>query len=121
MTAEEDHEAALSAWAESDAPQVHPGATMHRGEDARATARTLLEDAIEGDPAGGELVSTPRGRGRPRLNPELGPDERQPTWNVRMPLELDTAMRARAKVEGRPLSEVIRQAATEYLDAHQAS
>ncbi|MFS0700274.1 ribbon-helix-helix protein, CopG family [Cellulomonas sp. 179-A 4D5 NHS] len=120
MSTEEDREAALSAWAASDAPQVHPGATTHRGEDARAAARALLEGATEDDPEGRELVRAARGRGRPRLNPDLEPGE-GPVWTVRTPVELDAAMRARAKAERRPLSEILRQAAAEYLAVHEAS
>jgi hypothetical protein len=38
-----------------------------------------------------------------------------------MPISLDPAMREQAKSEGWPLSEVVRQAAPQYLTAHHAS
>jgi hypothetical protein len=67
------------------------------------------------------MVERVRGRGRPRLNPALDPGQSGPLWNIRMTVEIDAAMRAQAKREGRPLSEVVRQAATEYLTSHPAS
>jgi len=39
-------------------------------------------------------------------------------WKVRATRALDEAMRARAAAEGRNLSELLRTAAAEYLDAH---
>jgi hypothetical protein len=121
MTDDQRHVDELAAWAESDEPTVRPGATVLRGEAARAAARALLEEATADDPAGRELVERVRGRGRPRLNPSLDTGQSGPLWNIRMTVDIDAAMRAQAKSEGRPLSEVVRQAAAEYLAAHHAS
>lgn len=120
-TREREYEARLMAWAESDAPTIAPGAPALRGEAARGAARALLEAATADDPANRALVRRVAKRGRPPLNPELAPGQAQPTWNIRMPMDLDAAMRARAKAEGRHLSDVVRQAAAEYLAAHEAS
>ena len=119
MSDDQRHVDELAAWAESDEPTVRPGAKILRGDAAVAAARALLEDASADDPAGRELVDRVRGRGRPRLNPDSG--QPTPVWNVRMTVDIDAAMRAQARREGRPLSEVIRSAAAEYLAAHHAS
>jgi hypothetical protein len=118
---EQLHEAQMMAWAESDAPTVHPATPVLRGDAARQAARALLESATSGDPQNRELIRRVARRGRPPLNPDLAPGHRQPTWNIRMPADLDTAMRARAKAEGRHLSDLVRQAAAEYLSSHEAS
>jgi hypothetical protein len=118
---EQLREAQMMTWAESDAPTVRPGTPVLRGEAARKAARALLEEATNDDPPNRELVRRVARRGRPPLNPDLAPGQRQPTWNIRMPADLDAAMRARAKAEGRRLSDVVRQAAAEYLSAHEAS
>lgn len=108
----------LAAWAESDEPTVRPGATVLRGDAAQAAARALMQDATADDPSGRDMVARIARRGRPRLNPDLDPGQAGPLWNIRMPIDLDTAMRAQASTEGRPLSEVVRQAAAEYLATH---
>lgn len=58
----------LAAWAESDEPLIRPGATILRGEAARAASHALLEAATEDDAEGRELVRTAT-KGRPTLDP----------------------------------------------------
>ena len=109
----------LARWAESDAPQVRPDAAVHRGTpESRAAALVMLSDAAGDNPGDVELLerSTSTG-GRPSLA-AAGPAGKSPLWQIRAPKELDAAMRARAEAEGRSFSEVLRDAASEYLAAH---
>lgn len=109
----------LARWAESDAPQVRPDAAAHRGTpDSRAAALAMLHDAAGDNPADVELLErSTSGGGRPSLAAP-GPAGTSPLWQIRAPRELDAALRARADAEGRSFSEVLRDAATEYLAAH---
>ena len=66
----------------------------------------FLEDLIS--PADREAA---RGRGRPSLSGK----GTSPTRQVRLPEELDAALLARAKAEGRRPSDVMRTAVTQYL------
>jgi hypothetical protein len=58
-----------------------------------------------------ELVETARGRGRPSLS-GVGAS---PCRRVRLPADIDARMVARAQVEGRPMSALMRDAVSEYL------
>gem|GEM_PF-1955318 len=69
------------------------------------------------DPAGREQVRRAARGGRPSLDPGT-PGETSPQWQVRAPRSLDTAMRTQARAEGRSLSELVRDAASQYLAAH---
>lgn len=108
----------LARWAESDAPQVRPDAVIHRGTpESRAAARALLEDSLDmSDSVTAELVRSTVG-GRPSLAADR-PAGKSPLWQIRAPQALDEALRARADAEGRTISEVLRDAAAEYLAAH---
>lgn len=106
---------ALAAWAESDAPTLHPGAVVHRGDAARAASRALLEDAAETDDER-EAIERAKG-GRPRLDPTAKPGKNSPMWNVRAPETLDADARARAAAEGKDLSALVRDAVQAYLAA----
>jgi hypothetical protein len=107
----------LAAWAESDAPQVRPGAVVRRGQAARDAAAAILGAAAE-DAADVAVIERARG-GRPSLAADA-PKGTSPLWQVRAPEGLDAALRAQAEAEGRSFSEVLRDAAREYL-AHRAA
>lgn len=115
MTKDIDFEA-LARWAESDEPQIRPDAVIEKATDeGRAEVLRMLQEAAD-TPAEQEAVKAAAG-GRPRLG---AADEYTPTWRVRVPVSLDRALRARAAKEHRPYSELIREAADEYLRAHPA-
>lgn len=108
----------LARWAESDVPQVRSDAVIHRGTaESHAATRALLEDALDAsDVVTAEMVRGSAG-GRPSLAADR-PAGKSPLWQIRAPQALDEALRARADAEGRTLSEVLRDAAAEYLAAH---
>lgn len=104
----------LAAWAESDAPTIRPDAAVRRGTDtSREAARALLAAAAADDPSDAALLE--RAGGRPSLDATPGPS---PMWKVRAPKHLDEQVRALAAAEGRSVSEVLRDAASEYLTRH---
>jgi hypothetical protein len=106
------HEDTLTDWAESDAPTIQPGAIRHRGTaQSRAVVAAMLAEAAE-TPA--DIAALERAGGRPSLAADR-PAGESPLWQVRAPQSLDTALRARAQAEGRTLSQVLRDAASEYL------
>lgn len=109
----------LAQWSESDAPSVRPDAVVHRGTpESRAAARAMLEDALEiHDEVDAVLIERGSGGGRPSLAAG-GPAGKSPLGQIRAPKDLDAALRARAEAEGRSFSEVLRDAATEYLVKH---
>ena len=109
-----EHYDALAAWAESYTPTLDPANPPLTGADAAAAGRAMLEAATEDDPAGREQVRRAAHGGRPSLDPET-PGETSPQWQVRAPRSLDTAMRLQACAEGRTLSELLRDAASQYL------
>lgn len=108
---------ALAAWAASDAPTIQPDAKVIQGSAAsRAAALEMLLDAAE-DPSEVVAVEKAATSGRPSLSTR-GPSGASPLWQIRAPHDLDEALRARAAAEGRTFSEVLRDAASQYLDAH---
>lgn len=115
-----EHYDALAAWAESYTPTLDPTNPPLRGADAAAAGRAMLEAATEDDPAAREQVRRAARGGRPSLDPQT-PGQVSPQWQVRAPRSLDTAMRAQAKAEGRSLSDLVRDAANQYLATHKAS
>ena len=60
-----------------------------------------------------EILAIARGRGRPSLS-GTGPS---PCRRVRLPVEVDAALMARADAEGRPVSALMRDAVALYLKA----
>jgi|SRR5689334_3246892 Ribbon-helix-helix protein, copG family len=112
MNTNEDRSAELAAWAESDAPTVQPRTRVERGEAARESARAMLLAAAGDDPEARALIRRLE-PGRPGLDP-TDPGA-APMWKVRAPRALDEAMRERAAAEGRSLSELLRDAAAQYL------
>lgn len=109
---------ALAAWATSDAPTVQPGAEVHQGTtESRAAALAMLLDAADAPADVATIERVTAVGGRPSLAAGR-PAGTSPLWQVRAPRELDAAMRARAADEGRTFSEVLRDAASQYLNAH---
>lgn len=104
---------ALSAWAESDTPTIRPEAAVLRGDAASKAARDLLAAAAE-DPADAAAVA--RAAGRPALDPTT--PGKSPVWQLRAPQDLDARVRALASAQGRSVSAVLRDAASEYLTRH---
>ena len=74
--------------------------------------RAMLLEAAD-TPAEQEVIRNLGGR--PTLDPA---GEASVPWRGRAPLSLDTEFRALAKQEGRSFSEVLRDAAQEYVAAH---
>jgi hypothetical protein len=107
------------AWAErieaDDRPAARTGKAL-RGEAARAYAHQVLTAAAE-TPEEVEAVERAAAGGRPTLAADR-PSGKSPLWQVRAPERLDAALRARAQAEGRTFSEVLRDAASEYLTRH---
>ena len=106
-----DHE--LAAWAQRG--EFSLGSEVPRAE-AQARSRALLEAAGVDVDALNERVT----RGRPTLA-ETSASGESPIWRVRASQRLDHQLRQQAKTEGRTLSEVLRDAATEYLAQHAAA
>lgn len=120
-TEQQNHYDALADWAESDEAAIRPRDKVERGTpEGHARVRAMLYDATEDDPQGRALVERVARMGRPTLDPDA-PGAHSPQWQVRAPRPLDTAMRAQAKAEGRSLSAVVRDAASQYLATHKAS
>lgn len=107
--------AEAAAWAESDEPAVRPDAKAQRGTDeSRAATRAMLTEAAADDPESAELLARVAG-GRPSLG-GTSPAGTSPMWKVRAPADLDAAARQRAETEGRKLSDLVREAVTNYLN-----
>ncbi|UNX55621.1 ribbon-helix-helix protein, CopG family [Georgenia sp. TF02-10] len=117
MRSEKDYEA-LAAWAESDeALQLGPDTKIDRGStEGRARVRAMLEEA-----AGGRAGLERALGGRPPLDPSARPGEHSPARKVRLPKDMNDALAARARAEGRRVSDVIRAALAEYLSNQKAS
>ena len=107
--------AEAAAWAESDERAIHDDAKVQRGtEESRAATRAMLTEATADDPASAELLARATG-GRPSLG-GTSPTGASPMWKVRAPADLDAAARQRAQDEGRRLSDLVREAVTNYLN-----
>ncbi|HEY3556335.1 MAG TPA: hypothetical protein VGL05_02660 [Kribbella sp.] len=102
---EKDYDAAAE-WAEHDMSLPENSRTALRGQAAAEFGRELIERS--------------RG-GRPSIDPDAGPGENSPVRQVRLPRSLDNDLVAFAEVNHRNLSEVMREAITEYLSAHKAA
>ena len=107
----------LAEWASSDAPTIAPDAIVRQGTPtSRAATAALLLEAAE-TPAEVEEIERASMGGRPSLDAS-GPAGVSPLWQIRAPQALDAAMRARAAAEGRTFSELLRDAASQYLTTH---
>ena len=101
-----------AAWSERiEADDIHTPDTAQafEGEDAQRATRALLEDIV-----GAKELDRAIGRGRPTLA-GAGKRGESPKVQVRLPRELDAALKARAAIEHRKPSEVAREAIALYL------
>jgi hypothetical protein len=111
-----DDERALIEWAEQDIqPEVNHPSSLH-GADAAAHGRAVLEAAL-----GGPETAERAMHGRPPLDPTARPGQHAPVRQVRLPASMNTELSERAAAEGRPASEIIREALAAYLNTHRAS
>ena len=114
-TPDRDQEQAAS-WALSPEREVAPDATIHRGQAARSASAALLAEITADDAESADQVqqaSRAGVGGRPSLS--SGTPGISPTWSLRVPAELDAAMRARAEREGTSLADLLRRIATSYV------
>lgn len=80
---------------------------VRRPDGSRLTgqaARELAEEAL----------SQVR-RGRPLVDPAVGPSERSPRVTFRIPAQTRRRLEQRAREQGRPVADVVREAVEQYL------
>ncbi len=78
-------------------------------EDVRRPDSTrLTEQAAE------EALAIGR-RGRPTIDPDAGPGERSPRMTFRVPAQTRRRLEQRAREQGRPVADVVREAVEQYL------
>lgn len=109
----EDEEAVYAAWSQRIEDEDYEPASegdSFEGEAAVQASRAILEDAI-GSRA---LEQAVRRGGRPTLDGRAG-EGPSPKRQVRLPRDLDAALRDRAAAEHRRPSSIIRDALTDYL------
>lgn len=56
-------------------------------------------------------------RGRPTVDPDAGPGERSPRVTFRVPAQIRRRLEQRAREQGRPVADVLRDAVEQYLRA----
>lgn len=81
-------------------------------EVQRPDGNRLTEQAAE--ELAEEAVTIGR-RGRPAVDPEVGPGERTPRVTFRIPAQTRRLLDQRAREEGRPVADVLRDAVEQYL------
>jgi hypothetical protein len=107
-----EEDAAYAAWSElieADDINTPETAQAFEGEDAQRAARALLDEIV-----GSDELDQAIGRGRPTLAGH-GKRGESPKVQVRLPHDLDAALKARAAAEHRKPSEVAREAIAAYL------
>lgn len=104
---DEDYYDRLSQLVESDDYELPADAVVHRGHGDQPgrefLAHYMTEDELN--------AAARRGRGRPSLSG----GGRSPSRQVRLPADLDALLIERAATEGRPMSDVLREAVASYL------
>jgi hypothetical protein len=100
-----------SVWMESDDFDIPAHAHVTQGEEAAASGRAALIAALGSTEAVQEAVG-----GRPSLDGTVGHGP-SPKRQVRLPIELDEALTARAERDHRRASDIIRDALDAYLRA----
>ncbi|MGJ4846616.1 hypothetical protein [Leifsonia sp. Le1] len=108
-----EDDALYAAWSEQiEADDIHTPDTAQafEGDDAQRAARALLDEIV-----GADELDKAIGRGRPSLAGAGKQRGESPKVQVRLPHDLDAALRARAAIEHRKPSEVAREAIALYL------
>ncbi|MGL4173651.1 MAG: ribbon-helix-helix protein, CopG family [Actinomycetota bacterium] len=103
---DKDRYAALADWAEHDMTIATDDATILRGKAAAEFGQKMLEQA---------------GAGRPRLDPTEAVKGRSPRRQLRLPQALSDSVDQLATAQGRPASEVMREAISDYLTRNQSA
>lgn len=106
-----EHELRASEWVESEDFEIPADVRISQGDEASAEGRAMLIAALGSEDAVRVAVS-----GRPSLNGSVGVGP-SPKRQVRLPVDLDQALTARAERENKRASEVIRDALNAYLNA----
>lgn len=110
MTRENEYYDDLAQWAEN----LDPDTTVF-GEVSDKDHQELVEAILASDDPDMKAAVKASG-GRPTLDPkETGPS---PLWTLRAPASLDAQMREIADKKGLSFSELVRLAATEYVNKH---
>lgn len=104
MSTEQDYDAAAE-WAEKDMTLAPGSTTALRGTAAADLGRGLLERATGG---------------RPALDPAAGPGHRSRVRQVRVPADVGAGLDALARAQNRRVSDVMRDALTDYISTHRA-
>lgn len=98
----------------SDAPRYSLGPDVDLdSEDVRRPDGTRLTEDAAWELAE-EAVRLGR-RGRPAVDPEAGPGERSPRVTFRVPAQTRRRLEQRAREEGRPVADIVRDAVEQYL------
>lgn len=105
--------AAAAEWAEHRAVLPERSSTAVRGAAAAASGRGLLERALGGADAVEEAL-----RGRPKLDAGSPVGQHARQRQVRLPAELDAALESLAHRQERRVSDVLRDALSDYVHAH---
>lgn len=106
-----ERELRTSEWAESEEFEIPADVRISRGDEAAAEGRAMLIAALGSEDAVRAAVS-----GRPSLSGTVGVGP-SPKRQVRLPIDLDQALTARAERENKRASEIIRDALDAYLNA----
>lgn len=104
MSTEQDYDTAAE-WAENDMTLTPGSTTAGRGTAAADLGRGLLERATGG---------------RPALDPAAGPGHRSRVRQVRVTADLGAGLDAVARAQNRRVSDVMRDALTDYISTHRA-
>ncbi|MGH3549437.1 MAG: ribbon-helix-helix protein, CopG family [Pseudonocardiaceae bacterium] len=82
-------------------------------EDVRRPDGTRLSEHAAQQLAS-EAITTGR-RGRPAVDPDVSPGERSPRVTFRVPAQTRRQLEQRARDQGRPVADVLREAVERYL------
>jgi len=107
-----EEDALYAAWSDRiEADDIHTPETAQafEGAGAQRATRALLEEIV-----GAKELDRAIGRGRPTLA-GVGKRGESPKIQVRLPRDLDEALKARAAIEHRKPSELAREAIALYL------
>jgi hypothetical protein len=99
---DQQHYHELAEWAESDDRELHPEKAL-RGRQAAEASRELLR----------------RAGGRPSIDRDPDATGAAPRRQVRLPRNVSKRLDDLAAEQGRRASDIMRDAITTYLDAHQ--